>query len=134
MTYLLDSNTLIAALNPRLRSTVVPRITAQAPTAVVTSSIVAHELFFGAWRSQRQADNLDRLALLFRDITPLELTAEDAAAAGRLRAQLATAGTPIGPYDVLIAGQALARGCVLVTSNTRAFARVDELTVVDWLA
>ena len=44
--------------------------TAQAPSDVVTSSIVAHELFDRAHRSQRQADNLDRLALLFRDIEP----------------------------------------------------------------
>ena len=65
-------------------------------------------------------------------LTMVELTREDAREAGRLRATLATAGLPIGPFDVLIAGQALARGLTLVTHNTREFARVDGLTVEDW--
>lgn len=58
--------------------------------------------------------------------------AEDARAAGAVRAALAAAGTPIGPYDALIAGQALARGLVLVTHNPHEFARVEGLRVEDW--
>ncbi|MFP3560126.1 type II toxin-antitoxin system VapC family toxin, partial [Paraburkholderia sp. SIMBA_049] len=50
------------------------------------------------------------------------------------RAQLAAVGTPIRPYDALIAGQARARRLVLVTHNTREFERVSELQVEDWLA
>ena len=50
------------------------------------------------------------------------------------RAQLAAAGTPIGPYDVLIAGQARARQLVLVTHNVREFSRVAGLAVEDWHA
>ena len=45
---------------------------------------------------------------------------------------LAEAGTPIGPYDVLIAGQALQRGLVVVTRNTREFSRVPGLDVENW--
>ncbi|MFZ4768532.1 MAG: type II toxin-antitoxin system VapC family toxin, partial [Roseimicrobium sp.] len=40
--------------------------------------------------------------------------------------------TPIGPYDVLIAGQARARGLVLITRNTGEFARVPGLLMEDW--
>lgn len=54
------------------------------------------------------------------------------APAGAVRAHLAARGTPIGPYDVLIAGQALARGIVLVTHNTAEFKRVPKLQVEDW--
>lgn len=50
----------------------------------------------------------------------------------RLRAELASAGTPIGPYDVLIAGQALSRDMTLVTRNPREFQRVPELRLEDW--
>ena len=57
---------------------------------------------------------------------------EDAQAAGKVRAMLAASGTPIGPYDVLIAGQALARGLVLVTHNVGEFSRVAGLQVEDW--
>jgi len=51
---------------------------------------------------------------------------------GEIRAALAVAGTPIGPYDVLIAGQALARGLVLVTHNVGEFSRVGGLLIEDW--
>lgn len=51
---------------------------------------------------------------------------------GALRAYLASAGTPIGSYDALIAGQALARSLVLITNYTREFQRVAALRVEDW--
>jgi tRNA(fMet)-specific endonuclease VapC len=47
---------------------------------------------------------------------------------------LARAGTPIGPYDALIAGQARRRGATLVTANQREFARVPGLKTGDWAA
>jgi tRNA(fMet)-specific endonuclease VapC len=39
-----------------------------------------------------------------------------------IRDGLQKAGSVIGPYDMLIAAICLARGCTLVTSNTREFA------------
>ena len=52
--------------------------------------------------------------------------------AGKLRQALAGKGTPIGPYDLLIAGQALRHGATLVTANNREFKRVAGLKVEDW--
>jgi tRNA(fMet)-specific endonuclease VapC len=62
----------------------------------------------------------------------LEFDQEDARQAGEVRAHLASKGTPIGPYDVLIAGQAKARKLTLVTHNTTEFQRVPGLKVEDW--
>jgi tRNA(fMet)-specific endonuclease VapC len=62
----------------------------------------------------------------------VEFDQEDARRAGEIRAALAKAGAPIGPYDVLIAGQALARSLTLVTHNVREFGRVEGLVVEDW--
>ena len=56
----------------------------------------------------------------------------EAAAAARVRADLEAEGRPIGPYDVLIAGTALAQGAVLVTRNVREFNRVRGLAVENW--
>jgi tRNA(fMet)-specific endonuclease VapC len=87
-------------------------------------------LFYGAFKSRRRAHNI---ALI--DALPLEVIAfdrEDARRAGEVRAALAASGQPIGPYDVLIAGQALARGLVLVTHNTGGFGRIPGLVVEDW--
>ena len=61
-------------------------------------------------------------------------TAADAVRAASLRVHLKKAGTPIGPIDVLIAGQALERGWTLVTSNIKEFERVPGLAFEDWSA
>ena len=91
-----------------------------------------HELFFGAYKSQRMAHNLARVESLQFEV--LDLDKEDARHAGDIRAMLAKAGTPIGPYDVLIAGQAKARDLTLITHNTAEFRRVAGLRVEDWQA
>lgn len=65
-------------------------------------------------------------------IAVLAFEDEDAAHAGALRAKLEAGGTPIGPYDVLIAGQALRHGATLVTANSKEFKRVRGLKCEDW--
>ena len=62
----------------------------------------------------------------------IEFDKEDARQAGEVRAWLAAQGQAIGPYDVLIAGQAVARNVILVTRNTREFGRVPRLRIEDW--
>ncbi|WP_425350084.1 PIN domain-containing protein [Methylobacterium tarhaniae] len=99
---------------------------------LVLSSVVAHELFYGAFRSPNRAGSLARVDALRFPIVPFD--AADARRAGEVRAALATLGTPIGPHDVLIAGQASQRGSVLVTRNLREFRRVPGLAVEDWEA
>ena len=65
----------------------------------------------------------------------LEVLDFDAAAAthaGQIRAELARLGTPIGPYDQMIAGHARSRGLVVVSNNTAEFARVAGLRIANW--
>ena len=95
-------------------------------------AVVAHELFYGAFRSQRAANNVALIDAL--QFAVIEFDKEDARQAGEVRALLAAKGTPIGPYDVLIAGQAIARGMVLVTHNSAEFGRVPQLQLEDWQA
>ena len=64
------------------------------------------------------------------EVLPFETT--DADEAGDIRAALERAGTPIGPYDVLVAAQARRRDALLVTANEREFARVPRLKFEDW--
>jgi predicted nucleic acid-binding protein len=79
-----------------------------------------------------EARLLERFLGLGVDVLPFD--AEDAAHAGDIRGYLETKGTPIGPYDCLIAAQARRRGATLVTANVRQFARVPGLMVTDWVA
>ena len=135
-TYLLDTNACIALINGTEAN--VRRRFRRAVTrdsVVLLSSIVAFELWYGVAKSQRKDSNRQRLEAFFAG--PLEWTLfdeDDAQAAGTVRAELEAAGTPIGAYDVLLAGQARRRGAVLVTSNTKEFARVTRLKWEDWAA
>lgn len=129
--YLLDTNTVIALVG-RKSDTVLTRLDRVKPGAVGVSSIVAHELYFGAYKSQKIEHNLETLRLLFADVVILDFDRGDAHAAGEIRAGLARKGTPIGPFDVLIAGQAKHRGLVLVTNNLGEFQRVEHLRLEDW--
>lgn len=131
MTWLLDTNAVIALVTRR-SDALLRRVEAAEPGTLAISAVVAHELYFGAYRSQRIAFNLETLRLLFVDLVILDLDREDARTAGEIRATLARQGTPIGPYDVLVAGQAKARGLILVTNNVSEFQRVDGLKIEDW--
>lgn len=128
MKYLLDANAVIAMLKGE--PGMLTQLRAHLPADFGLPSIVAHELYYGAYKSQRAAANLARIEALQFEVVAFD--AEDAQHAGDIRAQLAAAGTPIGPYDVLIAGQARARNLILVTHNVREFSRVAQLTVEDW--
>eukprot|EP01035_Chromulina_nebulosa_P003007 gene3007-4108_t len=94
------------------------------------SAITEHELYYGALRQSAPEKYLQRLATLRFEV--LDFDREDARRASEIRARLASLGTPIGPLDALIAGQALARDLTLVTHNTREFERVAELRLEDW--
>jgi tRNA(fMet)-specific endonuclease VapC len=129
MRYLLDANAVIGLLNDTASKTA-KRVRRERPGDVAISAIVAHELFYGAFRSRRTAQNLALIDSL--QFIVLEFDKEDARQAGEVRALLASKGTPIGPYDVLIAGQAVARDMILVTHNTQEFGRVPGLRFEDW--
>ncbi|MBI2383735.1 MAG: type II toxin-antitoxin system VapC family toxin [Gammaproteobacteria bacterium] len=129
MRYLLDTNAVIALLNDR-DSPLARRVRRQKPGEVAISAIVAHELYYGAFKSQRTEHNVALVDALQFDV--LDFDKEDARHSGEVRAALALNGSPIGSYDVLIAGQARSRGLVLVTRNTREFRRVPDLKCEDW--
>ena len=131
MRYLLDANVIVALLNDAT-SKVAQRARQERPADIAMSAIVAHELFYGAFKSRRAPQNVALIDSL--QFVVLELDKEDARQAGEMRALLASRGTPIGPYDVLIAGQAKARNLTLVTHNMGELGRVPGLQVEDWQA
>jgi tRNA(fMet)-specific endonuclease VapC len=126
--FLLDSNAVIALLKGH--EGFLARLRQHQPMDFGMSAIVAHELFYGAHKGQRTSETLARIDALAFEV--VEFDREDARIAGELWARLARAGTPIGPYDVLIAGQAVARDLTLVTHNRDEFQRIAELRLEDW--
>ncbi len=132
--YLLDTNAVIAVLKDR--SNDVRQRFEQAVTArdvLLVSSVVLGELWYGIAKSRRRQQNSDRLMVFLSG--PIDILAfddEDARTVGTVRAELEANGTPIGPYDLMIAAQALRHGATLVTANVGEFKRVNGLRVEDW--
>jgi tRNA(fMet)-specific endonuclease VapC len=130
----LDTNAVIVALNNR-SSPVRARIDAAIGLGrtLAISPIVLFELRYGAAKSARPDRNAQRIAdFLAGPIAVLPFEPADAEEAGNIRAALERAGTPIGPYDVLVAAQARRRDALLVTANEREYARVPGLKIEDW--
>ena len=130
----LDTHAIITALNDRtspVRARIDAAIRLNHPLAI--SSIVLFELWYGAAKSARPERNARRIAdFLAGPIEILAFEPADAEEAGYIRATLERAGTPIGPYDLLVAAQARRRDALLVTANEREFARVPRLKFEDW--
>lgn len=131
ISHLLDTNAVIALIGRR-SDALVSRVFHSPQRTIGLPSIVAYELYFGAQKSAKVQHNLETLRLLMADFPILDFDQNDAFVAGEIRAALAAKGTPIGPYDLLIAGQAKARGLTLVTNNVGEFNRVENLRVEDW--
>lgn len=81
----------------------------------------------------RASTKREQRALAFLDTVqtyPFDVRAADHAA--RIRMRLETEGTPIGAYDTLLAGHALALGVPLLSGNIREFQRVAALELLGW--
>jgi tRNA(fMet)-specific endonuclease VapC len=130
----LDTNAVIVSINnPRshLRARLDEALRSGVP--VVISSIVLFELWYGVAKSTLSSRNAATIAdFLAGPVQVLHFDSDDAQEAGDIRAALQRVGTPIGPYDVLIAAQARRRDALLVTANTREFTRVPGLRTQDW--
>src|SRR2546423_1357912 len=121
MTHLLDTDTCVAVLRGRTQT--VERLQNAAPDDCGISSVTAFELFAGAAKARLPERERGKIEHLLEVVAELPFDANAARRAGELRALLDKHGTPIGPYDLLIAAHALTLGLTLVTGNTREFSR-----------
>ncbi|MDR1799546.1 MAG: type II toxin-antitoxin system VapC family toxin [Bifidobacteriaceae bacterium] len=128
--YLADTNVLVDLL--RHREHLDRRRFADAAGRVAVSVVTVMELEYGTVRSTNPVQNRAEVEALLSLFAILDLTRGAAEHAGQVRAAGAAAGTPIGPYDSLLAGQARSLGLTLVTNNLREFSRVPGLLVEDW--
>jgi tRNA(fMet)-specific endonuclease VapC len=136
LNFLLDTNAVIALINGEPK-TVRARFdeAAKSGAQFLLSSVAYFELRYGVERSARKEENAAALeAFLAGDIDMLPFGQGDAVTGGKLRATLSSRGTAIGPYDLLLAAQALRSQSTLVTANLREFSRVEGLKIENWAA
>ncbi len=132
MKVLLDTDVCIALLRGQPKAQV--HLAALAPADCAVSAVTTYELLVGVAKCrepERERAKVGRLLAVVRVLVFDRLAAERAA---RVRADLERVGRSCGPYDLLLAGHALALGSALATHNVREFSRVEGLIVEDWLA
>ena len=129
--YILDTNTLIYFFKGIGR--VADNLLAVSPKDIGLPSIVLYELEYGIAKSTSPKKRMKQLEELCALVEVLNFGKEEAKVSASIRAALGKKGMPIGPYDVMIAGTALSRQGILVTSNTKEFRRVPKLQLIDWL-
>ncbi len=131
MRFLLDTNTCIRYLNGRAPA-IRTHLAAVPLAQIAVCAPVKAELYYGAARSQDPTRSLARQEAFLRVFVSLAFDDHAARFYGRIRADLAARGTPVGANDLLIAAIALAAELTLVTHNTSEFGRISGLALEDW--
>jgi len=129
--YLLDTNVCIqilkgVSLNIKFKIKNIPN------DQIVIPSIVRFELFYGAQKSNNSVKSLALIREFFNSFSSMNFDDNIADICGEIRADLEKLGTPIGPYDLLIAATAISKDLILVTNNTKEFIRVKNIQLEDW--
>lgn len=131
MKYLLDTCTVSDFVKGQ--PSVLQRVRQTDPRIIAVSAITRMEIEYGlALNAERARKLAPVLNAFFAAVDNLGFDVADAEASASLRAGLRVQGQPIGPYDVLIAGTALARGLTIITSNVGEFGRIPGLRVENW--
>lgn len=131
MKYMLDTNICIYAIKHKPEQ-VFLHLQEHDPADICISAVTYAELVHGVEKSKAVEKNRIALTLLLANIEIMDFDSLAAESYGKIRADLEKAGTPIGPLDMMIAGHAKSRGYIVVTNNTKAFARVNGLKIENW--
>ena len=131
--YLLDTDIAIELLRAR-NVRVAEQLASRNREEVFLSTVTVAELVFGALRSRESEKGVAICRQFCSFFRLAELDCAAAERSGVIRADLEDRGERIGAYDMLSAGIALTRGCVLATHNVREFGRVTGLRIEDWMA
>ncbi len=128
--YLLDTNIVIYTMKNRPRQ--VKKKFQQQQGRMAISAVTLGELVSGAENSQQVERNLADIEAMVARLEVLPFDNNAAYHFGQTRAALYPTGRPIGPFDMMIAGQARADGLTLVTNNVKEFENVPGLMHEDW--
>ncbi|MCB1585357.1 MAG: type II toxin-antitoxin system VapC family toxin [Xanthomonadales bacterium] len=128
--YLLDTNILIYFFKGA--GNVASKILSVSPKEISISSITLLEIELGIAKSNSPEKRMKQLQDLCSVIEVIPFAEKESKASATLRATLENKGTPIGPYDNLIAGTALANNKILVSNNVKEFSRIEDLRMENW--
>ncbi len=129
--FMLDTNIIIYTI--KNKPTTVRKTFKKHEGQMCLSTVTLGELIYGAEKSSQPEKNMEVIESMIARLEVLSFEPHDTTHFGQLRAELASIGKPIGPYDTMIAGHARSRGLILVTNNTKEFKRVPGLRIENWV-
>lgn len=129
--YLLDTNIVIYVI--KRRPIEVMGVFNENAGRMAISAITLSELYHGAEKSAKVAQNLAAVEEFASLLEVLPYTAKASQHYGAIRASLGKAGRPIGVNDLHIAAHARSEGLTLVTNNLGEFERVPGLLMENWV-
>jgi len=129
--YLLDTNIAIYVI--KRRPVEVMGVFNQNAGRMALSAITLSELYHGAEKSARVAQNLAAVEEFASLLQVLPYTAKASLHYGAIRTALEKTGRPIGVNDLHIAAHARSEGLTLVTNNVGEFERVPGLLLENWV-
>jgi len=130
--YLLDTNMCIYIINKKPES-VVKKFENFTPDEIKISTITVAELEYGVLKSKKRDQNRIALRNFLSMFEIITFDVRDAEIYGIIRNDLENRGRLIGPYDMQLAAQALARDLILVSNNTDEFNRIEKLRLENWV-
>ena len=130
--YILDTNTLIYFFKGM--GNVPSRLLTTSPKDIAIPAIVIYELEYGIAKSSSPNKRQAQLNEIISLVTIVPFGYKEALSSAKIRAELEKKGTPIGPYDILIAATAMVHQGILVTNNLKEFSRVPKLKTENWFS
>jgi len=129
--YLLDTNIVIYVI--KRRPIELMGLFNENAGRMAISAITLSELFHGAEKSAKVAQNLAVVEEFASLLEVLPYTAKASQHYGAIRSSLERSGRPIGVNDLHIAAHARSEGLTLVTNNLGEFERVPGLLLENWV-
>ncbi len=128
--YLLDTDTLIYSLKGN--EEVCSRLRDHLSDTLKISIVTVMELYYGAYKSQKQESNIAKIKTLESAFEIVPLATESAEIFGMCKSKLEKAGTALDDFDLLIAASALSNNLTLVSNNEKHFKRIQGLKLENW--
>ena len=131
MKYLLD--TCVISDFVKGHDNVIKKIKSEQPDNLAVSTVTVMELHYGLRLNPQRAKKISPIITALLQI--IKIIPYDNGCAEQtaiIRAQLKSLGTPIGSYDIMIAGTAIEHRMIMVTANSKEFKRVERLDIENW--
>ena len=130
--FLLDTNTIsyFFRKNPQVTQKI---STIKDPNTLLSCSIVASELLFGALQNLSKKDSLIQFYnIFFQKVEIVDYDLKAAQVFAKIKTELSLKGQLIEDFDLMIATICLTNKLTLVTNNIKYFSKIQNLKLEDW--